>query len=403
MTAVPTYFTIMHTTCHRAWGGLERRIFNESRWMAAKGHHIVIAAPPDTPLSLRAQQRAEEEGDRRWQYIPIQFTGRSMVHDFFKLIRCFKSIQPDILNTHGNTDAKVALSAAAAFSMVHKKEAIPCKILSRHISAHVKPTWYNRQLYGNLCDRIFTTAAYTSRHLAKTLHLNKEKVLTLPSGITPPNDLPDRASARQNLAADLGLPQDVRFVGFVGRVSPDKGVGIIVQAFLKTMEQFPHHHLVIVGSGEADYLASLKKNPQSTKKNGQCSPRIHFVGFNENVWPYLTAFDCHILASATQFEGISQALLEAMFARCPVIASNTGGTPEIITHGKTGLLFPPNDAAALSHGLMQLISDPDLAKQMTLAAFSQVNTLHTIDAMGHRILDIYSRCLDKCSSRNVRS
>ncbi len=416
----PHYYpplTIMHTTCHSAWGGLERRIFNEACWMAKHGHRIIIAAPPNTPLAEKVQKKCF--GPNPWQYLPIKFINKSMVKDFFMFINHYKKIRPDILNTHGNIDSKVALSAAKAFLFMEKRE-IPCKILSRHISAHVKPTWYNKMLYGTLCDHVFTTADYTTQHLISTLNLTPRKVLTMPSGITPMDHLPDRKIAREKLASDLGLAQDSHFIGFVGRVSPDKGVGDIIRAFLNIKEKLPHHHLVIVGDGETDYIASLieqaegevtlngtphtetMRSPQPVKISGsmeainppdQCQQRIHFMGFRENVWPYLAAFDCNVLASATQFEGISQALLESMFAKCPAIASNSGGSPEIITHGQTGLLFIQNDPADLSRQLLTLLHSANLGKNLADNAFSQVKTRHTLDAMGHRTLKIYAKRL----------
>ena len=408
-TPYPHHLTIMHTTCHTAWGGLERRIFNESCWMAEHGHCIIIAAPPNTPLAEKAQNRCFEPNP--WQYLPINFTNKSMGKDFFKLITHYKKRRPDVLNTHGNIDSKVALSAAKAFSLMVKKE-IPCKILSRHISAHVKPTWYNKTLYGTLCDHIFTTADYTSKHLIATLNLDRNKVYTMPSGIAPMNHLPDRKIARKKLASDLGLAQDSHFIGFVGRVSPDKGVSDIVLAFLKIAHIFKHHHLVIVGDGEKEYLAKLQKiihqdgtehlkmpdqstikktRTQSKKQDANLKDRIHFIGFHENIWPFIRAFDCKILATAKQFEGISQALLEAMFARCPVIASAYGGTPEIVRHAETGFLFKPHNSDEIADRICDVLNNETQTNRIVEQAFKNVKSKYTINTMGKRTLAIYKQ------------
>nr|WP_281255612.1 glycosyltransferase [Desulfamplus magnetovallimortis] len=303
-------------------GGLEKRVFNESRWMEEKGHTIVIAAPPNTPLSRKAISR-------KWQYFPVQFTSRTMLKDFLTLKKLYVKIKPDILNTHGNSDSKVALAAAY-------QSPIPCSILSRHISADVSPTWYNKLLYQKLCTHIFTTADYTTLHLKIALELDGNKVITIPSGINPPVPLPDRDSSINALTKELKVAPDAKFIGYVGRVSIDKGVMDIINGFISVAEKIPGYHLVIVGDGEKGFLDDLDSSSRALIRKH--SSIIHFTGFRENTWPYYSAFDCKLLASR-EVEGISQSILEAMFSLCPVAASRVGGNMDIISHGESGILF----------------------------------------------------------------
>ncbi|MCP4682144.1 MAG: glycosyltransferase family 4 protein, partial [Desulfobacterales bacterium] len=123
-------YKIVHTTCHTGWGGLERRIFNESVWMQKKGHQVVIVAPKDTPLFTRAREFG-------FRVYGVSFKRLSIIKDYKKLKLIFENEQPHILNTHGNADSKIALQAG-------QKAGVPCRILSRHISAHVRNTWYNK-------------------------------------------------------------------------------------------------------------------------------------------------------------------------------------------------------------------------------------------------------------------
>ncbi len=371
-------FKIIHTTCHTEFGGLEKRIFNESCWMAKRGHEIIIAAPRNTPL----YDKSKENG---FLTLDAEFKRTSLVRDFFALKTLFKKFRPHILNTHGNEDSKIALSAAMGTG-------IPLRILSRHISAHVKKSWYNTLLYKHLCHQVFTTADYTTRHLMETFDIPKERVQTVSSGIIPPERLLDKTGARENLTREFGLDSPTRFVGFVGRVSRDKGVDIIIRAFHRVASQIPHH-LAVIGTGTDGYLAELK----ACAKDLDIGHRVHFTGFREDIWPYYRGLDCSMLASrdinGIPFEGIPQSILEAMYAGCPVIGSMSGGIPDVIRHDSTGLLFRTDDEEDLSEKLLQTLNDKGATRNRLEKAFRMVQDHHTINAMGNKILGIYQNFL----------
>ncbi|MBF0202937.1 MAG: glycosyltransferase family 4 protein [Desulfamplus sp.] len=401
---------IMHTTCHREFGGLEKRIYNESCKMSEHGHQIIIAAPKNTPLMTKCIQKG-------FKCFPIEFTLKSTLKDYRALKQLYRKLQPDVLNTHGNTDSKIALAAAWSIN-------IPCTILSRHISADVSPSFYNKLLYNQLCRYVFTTADYTTKHLISNLDVIPEKIFTIPSGIIPPEYLPDRDLARVNLTAELNINSNSRFIGFVGRVSEDKGVPCIIKAFLSikdasakylsskdslhkdlsikdllnndslskdlldkdlsNIEKISDYHLVIVGDGDKVFIDQLKKMVDQTKYKNF----IHFTGFQENTWSYYRAFDCNLLAS-TEVEGISQSLLEAMYARCPVAGSRIGGTGDIIKHGETGLLFMPGKSEEIAKCILQILTNKTDTDKRVELAFKMVNNRYTIDSMMDQILNIY--------------
>ncbi|MCF6249491.1 MAG: glycosyltransferase, partial [Desulfobacula sp.] len=352
-----------------------KRIFNESVWMEKNGHTIIIAAPRDTPLYSKAREHG-------FKVYPIAFKRLTIKKDYKQLKRIFYNEKPWVINTHGNKDSKLALFAA-------KKAGVPLRILSRHISAHVNNSWYNRILYKKLCHYIFTTAGYTTRHLKNVFKLNEMQIFSMPSGIIVPGHFIKKDEARKLIAGELGCDTDTRFIGFVGRVSKDKGVSFILEAFKKVQSRLPNYQIIIVGDGTDKYLSFLQ---QLALKLG-LSNVVHFIGFKENVWSYYRAIDCKILPSVNKrgipFEGVPQSLLEAMASKTPVIASKSGGIMDIIDHEKTGLMFNPEDAGGLAERLLQTIEQPDSTKKRVDAACEVVNQHHTIDAMGRDIIRIY--------------
>jgi glycosyltransferase involved in cell wall biosynthesis len=374
LTPSQSHFKIFHTTCHTQWGGLEKRIFNEAMWMRNHGHDIIVAAPKNTPLLHKSRQK----GFRTYE---VDFKKSDMLSDYRFLSRVFANEQPDIVNTHGNEDSRIALLAAF-------REKIGCRILSRHISAHVRDSWYNRLIYKKYATYVFTTADYTTRHLKNVFNLNDRQVFSMPSGILPPETLPSKESAGKKLAKTLGCSPDTRFIGFVGRLSEDKGVTTLVKAFKQVLNHIPHH-LVLVGNGPDAYREQLEKMIRDI----EITSRTHFMGFTDDVWPVYRAFDCKVLASENingiPFEGVPQALLEAMYCECPVIGSKTGGIPDIIRHGATGLLFDPGDADTLAQQITETLSRKAETQNRVNAAREKVQKFHTIDAMGKNILRIY--------------
>ena len=367
---------ILHTTCHKGWGGLEKRILNESVWMEQHGYKIILVVPKDTPL----YQKAKKNGLKVYG---INFKFMSALQNYNQLLRIIYNEQPDAVNTHGNKDAKIALLAA-------KRSGVPLRILSRHISAPVHNTWLNRLLYRKWPHYIFTTAGYTSRHLKSVFKLSDMQVFSMPSGIIEPESLPEPQDARLQMTKEQCLSPETRFIGFVGRVGTDKGVGKLVEAFGQVKEKLPGHCLLIVGDGHPVYLEELR---QLADQSG-LGKRIFFTGFRENIWPCYRALDCCVLPSqniqGVPFEGVPQSLLEAMYAGCPVIGSNSGGITDIIEDQVTGLLFNPDSPSEIAARLLETLSNKELTAQRVQEAKDRVDHHHTINAMGQAITRIYS-------------
>jgi glycosyltransferase involved in cell wall biosynthesis len=363
---------IIHTESHPQWGGQEIRIFEECRWMRRNGHHVTIIAPQHSALL----KRASVEG---WDIYPMSFSRSTIIGDIIRMRAKLRLHQPDILNTHGNIDSKVALSAAVGIN-------IPGIIRYRHHDAPVRNAWHNRILYGRLCDCVITTADCITRRLIDGLSLDTNRVFTLPTGISPPSQLPDYKSARNTLSGELNLNDEAEFIGCVSLLDPVKGQHVLIDAFTIIRHHLPSFHLVFVGSGS--YQERLRNQIQQL----QIEDRVHFVGFKDNIWPYFRAFRCHVLPSIRN-EGVPQVLLQAMFAKCPILATWAGGIPDLVKDGLTGTLVKPNDAASLAQAILKIIQAKDEALARVANAYRVVHRQHTLDIMGGKTLEIYENML----------
>jgi glycosyltransferase involved in cell wall biosynthesis len=122
------------------------------------------------------------------------------------------------------------------------------------------------------------------------------------------------------------------------------------------LSRYPDAHLVLVGSGPEE--TRLRRLADSLGITG----RVYFAGEQREVAPYLAASDVFVLPSRA--EGLGLALMEAMSAGLPCVASRVGGIPDLIEDGQNGLLVEPEDVAGLAKALLKLLEDRELAKRL---------------------------------------
>jgi glycosyltransferase involved in cell wall biosynthesis len=160
-------------------------------------------------------------------------------------------------------------------------------------------------------------------------------------------------------------------IGAAGRLSPEKGFDILVEAIRLVVEETPELSLGVVVFGEG----FLRKSLQDQINHAGLTNRFKMVGFTSELDKFLPHFDLFVQSSRT--EGFPCVNLEAMAAGVPVLATTVGGVPEQIISGKTGLLVPPNNPISLANNLRQLLENEPFrqslakqGKQKTLTEFT---------------------------------
>ncbi len=174
-------------------------------------------------------------------------------------------------------------------------------------------------------------------------------------------------------------------VGVVCAIRPEKGLRTLLDAFAQVRQTHPGVRLVIVGSGPA--LPELEARRRELALEDAC--RLEPATADVAAW--LHAIDVFVLPSLS--EALSNSLMEAMACGCCVVASRTGGNPELIDHDRTGLLFPPGDAASLAQCLSRLASDPGLRHRLGAAGTAFIEKF-SVQASVRRMEQIYTALLD---------
>lgn len=159
---------------------------------------------------------------------------------------------------------------------------------------------------------------------------------------------------------ELGLPVEASIVGYVGRLTPDKGVADLVRIFGRLAESHPNAHLLIVGDVDAR-PASI----QATVREIRDNPSIHYLGRYDDVGVVYSAMD--LLLFPSYREGLPNVPLEAQYCNRPVVAYAATGTVDSVNDGNTGILVPVGDEEAMYREALALLEDH--AKMQKLGGF----------------------------------
>jgi glycosyltransferase involved in cell wall biosynthesis len=201
--------------------------------------------------------------------------------------------------------------------------------------------------------------------------------IELPLGPDPP------AVAR--VRCELGLGTGDLVVGSIGTLRPVKNFPGLVRAFSTIVERLPCARLLIVGDGpERGALEELISGLE-------LDSAARLVGPRSDIPELLAVMDVFALASHS--EGMSLAVLEALGAGVPVVATRVGGNPEIVHDGECGILVEPGDEAGLSKALVSLLSDDGRRRRMGVAGRSLVASSYSLDAMTELYEELYTRLL----------
>jgi glycosyltransferase involved in cell wall biosynthesis len=189
------------------------------------------------------------------------------------------------------------------------------------------------------------------------------------------------ARNRQALSA-LGIGVDEPTVGLIGRLVPAKRPDLFLDAVARAAQSVPRLRALVVGDGP------LRPAAQKEARRLGVDGRAIFTGLRHDIPAILAGLD--VLAFASEREGLSIAMLEAMAAAVPVVATAVGGTPELIESGVTGLLVPPGDPQAMADAILRVLEHRDEAGALAKAAQDRVRSRFTLRRMIKAYEDIYA-------------
>lgn len=276
---------------------------------------------------------------------------RSRLHplDLWKLSRWLKHEKTNIVHTHMYASN---ITGTCAARMAH----VPVTI--SHIHSSHEWTSRNRVRMERMLDPLRSGYIAVSQDvkkvfLEKTGLRHADKIQVIPACGTA---FHLRNSNPALVRKEFGIPLECTVVGTVARLVPVKGVDVFLRAAAEILRTFPHTRFIIVGDGKENQML------QNLSTNLEIRDKVLFVGKRLDLENFYSLFDVFVLSSRN--EGFGTVILEAMQSDVPVVATSVGGVPEIVTHGVTGLLVPPESPHELAAAVMKLLQNPSLARNL---------------------------------------
>lgn len=298
----------------------------------------------------------------------------SRTRRFLGILKIVRRVRPDIVHNH------VSWYGLVAGTLVGAK-----RVETIHNTYHwlTRPQKFQYGLYCLLADRIIAVSKgvkdYTLREFP---FFRPEKFRVVYNGVTP-----EAFQHSHPLEEDLRTAphtDTVPVVGFLGRLTEQKGVEYLLDAAALLQSRGIDHRLVIVGDG--DLRDQLEARARSLRLS-----EVTFAGYQHHIADVLATFDIFVLPSL--WEGFPVSLVEAMASGLPVVATRVGGTGEAVLDGITGYLVAPRDVQDLAAKIAKLATDPDLRKRMRLAARQRVREHFSASTMVKKTEDVYNEIL----------
>jgi len=328
-----------------------------------RGFVSVLAARAGTPIIAEARKRGLIA-------YPIPMRTTFDVRAMARLAWIMFKHRIDVVNAHSPKDA---WNAALVARLLGRKV-----IRSRHIANPIKQGRVARQIYGPLCDRVMTTSESIRQGMIAR-GIAAEKIVPVPTGVDISRF---QRGQRGVLRAELGIPAAATLVGMVSVLRGDNGPDI----FLQAAEQ------VLAGGGDAWFVlagdGALKPKLEAMREASSFRDRIVLLGHRRDIPEIFADLDIFVLAARIP-GGVPQAILQAHAARVPVVASDMPGVTEVAIAGKTAVVVPPGDAAALAQAIAGLISTPQTGRSLAEAGHQLVMDRYTLDAMVDRMASLY--------------
>jgi L-malate glycosyltransferase len=354
----------IHTDTARTWRGGQRQVLLTVLGLRERGHRTVLVAHPEGELAGRASEGHDL----------IRLAPRAEVdlHAAWKLSRIIKDLRPDILHAH---DPHAVALASLALSLLTSGKC-PGLVASRRVAFHLKGNAFSRWKYQQV--NRFIAASRAIQDMLIGDGVDPDRVVTVYEGIDLHRVQGEPAA---NIHAEFWLPTQAPIVGAVAALTQEKGHKYLIDAAALVVREVPDARFVILGEGD------LRPALERQVKELRLDKHVLLPGFRADILSFVKSFDLFVMASL--FEGLGTSLLDAMALSKATVASDTGGIPEVVSHGETGLLVPPRDARELASAIVTLLKDPGRRERMGSAGLERVKRLFSADGMVEKTLGVY--------------
>lgn len=354
----------------KKWAGTEAHSIVLATELIKKGHSVKMGCDPLGHIYKRA-------GMRGIPVFPVRITNSAQ-----RILAL-----PDLLRHAKNKDVIISNCGSEILSTALTSKFLKIKsIFIVHSLGRI--SFLKRLLLSRYIDKTVSVSLAVCKHLIEN-KIPEKKIHLIHNGVEIDRFKPIEA---KDIKAEFGLRPDEYIIGTAARLTRSKGVFELIEAISILSKKRKNIRLIIAGDGPE------RNSLELFAKYLGVSERIIFAGLRNDIEKIYSAMDVFILPSINEPFGL--AILEAMAVGKPVIATNTGGIPEIIRHEETGLLIEPRSPKAIAEAIDILIEKPEFSKKISQAGKDLLLTEFTSDSMAKKYETL---CLSLSSPEPMRA
>ena len=371
-------------------GGPARHVVLLDRGLRGRGHETRLVYGALAPGDASLEHLAVAAG------LPtthIRALGRRInpigdLRAFARLLRLVFREAPDVVHTHTAKAGTLGRVAACLFNLTRprRRRCVVVHTFHGHVlTGYFGPTMnvavrLTERTLARITDRVVTISPAIRHDIVTRFSIaaaTRTTVVPLGLDLERLARLDPRAP---HLRRQFGIPERALVVGYVGRFVPIKDLATLVHAFAVVAAQRPDAVLLLVGDGP------LRAEIDALVATLALQKQVHLAGWIEDLAPLYATIDICALSSLN--EGTPVAVIEAMAAAKPVVATRVGGVADVVEHERTGLLVPSQNPRALADAILRLAAAPDerlrmgaAGRQAVAARFSPERLVDDIDTL----------------------
>ncbi|MCH8012126.1 MAG: glycosyltransferase [Candidatus Marinimicrobia bacterium] len=328
---------ILHIDTGLEWRGGQQQVAFLLSGLHCTGYGTALVCKPDSQLFNHVRSRG----------IPsytLPLIGQYDLHSVSKIARLCRHGTFDIVHAHTSHAHGLGLWVKLLFPKVKL-------VVTRRVNFPISTNWLNLYKYRKADTIICISSAIrrTLRHAG----LPPQNLPVVYSGVDPSRFMDIH---RNDLSRHYNIAPYQFVVGTIASFRVEKDYGTFVRAAEIVLAQ--RSDVTFIGLGDGPERRQMIKHARKMNLEG----KIHFPGFQKELGPFLSRFDLYVASS--RHEGLGTSILDAMSLGIPVVASNTGGIPEIVNPGESGMLFPPGNAEQLAKAILYLMGDDQLRQEI---------------------------------------
>lgn len=373
--------SIVLASTQRGWHGGEEQAYLLATGLRKRGHEVHLFARRKEIFA----QRMTEEG---FSVLELPNGGRSL-RGILKARHAIRQIKPNVL--HANDSHALTCLMLASLGL-----RIPARIASRRVIYPIR----NPAKYRFFADRIICVATATV-DICRAASIPEKRLDLVFSGADPSRiETNHREQAKRQGREKLNLSLETPLLLCVGKLNEAKGHVDLLDAMPDVLQKYPNLILALAGDGELLQILQTQANRLNINKN------VHFLGYRNDVSELIQAADLYIQPSRS--EGLCNAVIDAMLARCPIVLSARGGLLDLIPpktkieknaekiSSDYGWLTPPENPQRLAKTILQALDTPATEQQLrTERAYTRAIENFTADQMVEGMLRVYRQVINK--------